>query len=892
MSWRRLWNVARRQRRDREAQVEMADFLAREAEARQAAGAAKQEAARQAAIALGSAERWREEAREARGMPWLEIAGREMAMALRGLRRSPGLAIAAVLMLGLGIGATSAAFGLVERVLLQPLPYAQAQNLVKVQLTAPGAKLDNLLIGPADYLFFRDHSRAFQSLGIYQTDAASVRLSATPQKVASMDLTPDLLPTLGVEPRLGRTFSPADATPHAPLVVLLSDAFWRKQFGGDSSVVGRQTEVDGKPATIIGVMPAGFSVLDHTETLLYEPLGFDPAKVGLGNFSWNAIGRLRPGVTLAAANADANRMLALVMQTYPPPDGYSLATFAQARIASSLRPLKDAIIGSTARLLWMVLGSLGLVLVIVCANTAGLLLVRVEGRRHELAIRTALGASRSRMAALLVAESVWLGIFGGLLGLGVADAGLHALVAAAPQGLARLPEVHMDGWAVVFTLGLALGASLLLAIGPALRVERLAERPNLREAGRGLSASRARLRTRNALVVVQVALACVLLTAVGLMLRSAMALAQVNPGYDRSQPIAVVRISIPDADAPGARAEFAMQRRIFDALSALPGVSAGLASTAPMDGNRMMDPVYVQNRTPAGSSLPAVRVFHYISPGYLQAMGIPLLAGRDMTWQDAADLRPVAMVSAAFAREYWKTPAEALGHQIRVTGNDDWREIVGVAGDVHEQGLDQPAPAEVYWPLLAAHFEGSALNEPGGVIAVVRATNAGTAAFSAALRQAVWSVDRNIPLAATTTMAHYYDASLAQTRFTMSVLGLAAGMGLLVGIIGLYGVLAYAVAQRRRELGVRIALGAAPAGLMQAVVRQGLGLAALGTLLGLLAAGFAARLLASLLYGVLPGDPATFAAVALAMLAIAALASALPARTASRVSPLEALRAE
>jgi predicted permease len=465
-------------------------------------------------------------------------------------------------------------------------------------------------------------------------------------------------------------------------------------------------------------------------------------------------------------------------------------------------------------------------------------------------------------------------------------------VAAAPQGLARLPEVRMDGWAVAFTLGLALAASLLLAIGPALRVERLAETPKLREAGRGLSASRSRLRTRNALVAVQVALACVLLAAVGLMLRSATALAGVNPGYDRSQPIATFRISIPDADAPGERAKFAMQQRIFDALNALPGATAGLASTVPMDGSSTMDPVYVQDRTPAGTKLPAVRWFHYISPGYLQAMGIPLLAGRDMSWQDAADLRPVAMVSAAFAREYWKTPAEALGHQIRVTGNDDWREIVGVVGDVHEQGLDQPARAEVYWPLLAAHFEGEAIYNWPSVAAVVRAPNAGTAAFTAALRQAVWSVDRNIPLAQPTTVAAYYDHSLAQTRFTMSVLGLAAGMGLLVGIIGLYGVLAYAVAQRRRELGVRLALGAAPGVLMRQVLRQGLGLAAAGTGVGLVAAAFAARLLASLLYGVQPGDPETFATVAAAMLALALVSSALPARTAARVSPLEALRAE
>jgi predicted permease len=341
-----------------------------------------------------------------------------------------------------------------------------------------------------------------------------------------------------------------------------------------------------------------------------------------------------------------------------------------------------------------------------------------------------------------------------------------------------------------------------------------------------------------------------------------------------------------------ARARFPLQERLQQALNALPGATAGLASSAPLDGNRTMDPVFVQGRTPEGTQLPTVRQFHYISPGYLQAMGIPLLAGRDMTWADASDLHAVALVSASFARAYWPTPAEALGHAIRITPHDDWRTIVGVVGDVHESGLNLPAPAEVYWPLLDAHFEGEAVFNWPSVVAVVRDRDAGTAGFTAALRQAVWSVDRDIPLSEPTTMASFYDHSLAQTRFTMSVLGLAAGMGLLVGIIGLYGVLAYAVAQRRRELGVRLALGAAPGGLMRQVIRQGMALAALGTAAGLVAAGLSSHLVASLLYGVQPGDPATYAAVAVAMPAIAALASALPARTAARVSPLEALRAE
>ena len=393
-------------------------------------------------------------------------------------------------------------------------------------------------------------------------------------------------------------------------------------------------------------------------------------------------------------------------------------------------------------------------------------------------------------------------------------------------------------------------------------------------------------------MVVQVALACVLLTAVGLMLRSAAALAQVQPGFNRSQPIATFQLNLWPPNPGQERATFLKEQRLAAALNALPGATAGLADSAPLSGSSNFDPVFVAGRTPPGVSLPPVHKFRYISPGYLQAMGIPLLAGRDLTWQDAAGLRPVALVSASFARAYWPTPTAALGQQIRITRNDDWRQIVGVVGDVHENGLNKPAPDEVYWPLLAAHFEGEALFNWGGVTAVVRAPNAGTAAFTARLRQAVWSVDRDLPLAQPNTMSGLYSRSLAQTRFTMSVLGLAAGMGLLVGIIGLYGVLAYAVAQRRRELGVRIALGAAPAGLMRAVVRQGLGLAGAGTLLGLIAAGFAARLLASLLYGVQPGDPATFAAVALAMPAIAGVASALPARTAARVRPLAALRAE
>ncbi|MGN6593689.1 MAG: ABC transporter permease, partial [Terriglobales bacterium] len=395
MSWRRLWNVARRGRRDREAQAEMDDFLAREAAAREAAGADARQAARQARLTLGSAERWREEAREARGLPWLETAAREMAMALRGLRRAPGLAVAAALMLGLGIGATSAAFGLVDRILLQPLPYPQAEQLVRIHLSAPGVGMPDMAIGPADYLIFRGQNRSFSALGLYAPDAATVTDHGVPERVVSMDLTADLLPTLGISPWVGRGFTAGDTAPGAAPVALLGFNYWQQHFAGDRGVVGRSVTVDGSATTIIGVMPAGFSVLDHTGAAVYKPLPFDPAKVFLGNFSWECIGRLRPGESFEAASADIGRLLPVVLRSFPAPPGYTLGTFTSARFSPLLSPLKTAVIGDAGRLLWMLLGSLGLVLVIVCANTAGLLLVRAEGRQQEMAIRAALGASQT-----------------------------------------------------------------------------------------------------------------------------------------------------------------------------------------------------------------------------------------------------------------------------------------------------------------------------------------------------------------------------------------------------------------------------------------------------------------------------------------------------------------
>ena len=493
---------------------------------------------------------------------------------VRRLWRAPIFTIVTLITLGAGVGANIAVFSVVDGVLLKPLPYPHAESLVGVWHTAPGLNLDDVNMAPSNYFIYREQNRVFEDIGMYEGDSVSVTGQGNPEQVHALDVTDGVLPILGVTPMLGRWFSRSDVQPGSPDTVMLDYGYWQRRFGGDRSIVGRAIRVDGKPRQVIGVMPKEFRFLDGEQPALFIPFQFDRNKTTLGQFSYDGIARLRPGVTLQAANADIARMIPIVFKSFPAPPGFSLGLFDKARMGPKVRPLTQDVIGDVGKLLWVLMGSIGIVLLIACANVANLLLVRAEGRHQELAVRAALGASPWRIAREFLLESAVLGVFGSALGLVLAWGALRLLVALGPDGLPRLHDIGIDWTVLAFTIGVSLFCSLLFGSIPALRYASTRMGTGLREGGRTLSQGRERHRTRNTLVVIQVSLAFVLLICSGLMIRTFRALTHVDPGYDTTAKIQTVRLSIPEADVPKADDVLRMQAAIAQRMAAIPGVTA------------------------------------------------------------------------------------------------------------------------------------------------------------------------------------------------------------------------------------------------------------------------------------------------------------------------------
>ena len=825
----------------------------------------------------------------------MTMFGDQLGQVLRRLGRAPLFTGITLITLAAGVGANTVIFSVLEGVLLKPLPYPHPEQLIGVWHTAPGVGITDLNMSPSIYMIDREQNTTFQDIGAYDADSLSVTGAGEPEQVRGLDVTDGTLPLLGVKPVLGRLFTREDDSPSSPDTVLLSYGYWHQKFGGATSVIGRSVTVDGKSREIIGVLPQGFHFLDFEDASLVIPFKWDRNKIKLGNFSYQALARLKPGVTMGQASADVARLLPIANRTFPAPDGFSVKLFEKAQIAPNLRALKQDVVGDVGQVLWILMGSIAMVLLIACANVANLLLVRVEGRRQELAIRAALGAGWGRIAAELLFESIVLGLLGSLLGLVLAYGTLRVLVAMAPTGLPRIHEIGIDVPVLLFTLAIALLSSLLFGAIPVFKYAGAHLNTGLREGGRALSQSRQQHRARNILVVVQVALALVLLIGSGLMIRTFRALMHTPPGFVGPDAVQTFRFYIPETEIPDSQAErvVRMEQDILNKLGTLPGVSsASFSSAIPMDGHNSNDPIFAQDRGYAEGELPPIRRFKFVAPGFLAAIGTPLVAGRDITWADTYQKIPVALVSDNLAREYWHDAQNALGKRIRVGNNDDWREIVGVVANVYDNGVDMPAPTSVYWPVLMDHFEGQKENLRRGIAFVIRSPRAGSEAFLNEVRQTVWSVDPNVPLANVHTLGYFYTRSMARTSFTLVMLGVAGGMALLLGIVGIYGVIAYSVSQRTREIGIRMALGAQRQTLTGMFVRQGLLLTGVGAACGLVAAFASMRLMSSLLFKVSAVDPITYGAMTLGVVAVAYLACYLPSRRAATVDPVEALRAE
>jgi predicted permease len=862
-------------------------------------GMSRKEATAAARRAFGNVTLTEEDSRNVWRWPRVEELLADVRYGLRALRHNPMFTAVALLTIAIGIGANTAVFSVVNSVLLKPLNYPNSEQLVSLHQIAPGAPgladfETGLHLSPSMYFTYAEHNRAFQALGVWDRGTASVTGVGEPEQVRTVEVSDGVLQALDVAPAVGRWLSEADQVPRGPQRVMLSYGYWQRRFGGDRAVVGRNITVDARPREVVGVTHKSFRLVD-TDFEVMVPLAFDRGNLILAGFGFEGIARLKPDATIAQANADLTRMLTIWMDSWTNGPGTNPHFYETWKITPMIRPLKREVIGNVSDVLWVVMGTIGLVMLIACANVTNLLLVRIEARQQELAVRAALGASWGRMVRGLLVESVMLGLMGGILGAIFAYGGVRLLLAIAPANLPRLSEISLDGRTLGFTVLLALLSGLLLGLIPALKYAGPRASLTLRSGGRAASASRERHRARNILVVGQVAMALVLLVSAGLMIRTFYALRTVEPGFADAPHLQLARISIPDALVAEPERALRIQNEILEKLAATPGVkSAGLVSEMPMEGfDSDWDCIFAQDKTYPDDVMAPLYLYKYISPGFLQTAGTRLIAGREFTWNDVYGLRPVVMISENLAREMWGTPSAALGKQLREFPSMPWHEVVGVIQDVRERGVQDKAPEIVYWPPMMEYLFGRKTADTVRTVTfVARSERAGTEVFLNEVRQAVWSVNSKLPLASVRTMQEVYDKSVARTSFTLVMLGIAGAMALLLGMIGIYGVISYTVSQRKREIGIRLALGAQSDDVLKMVLRQGATMALAGVAIGVCAALGLTPLMRSLLFGVTAQDPRTFAGVAILLIVVALSACYIPARRATRVDPLVALRYE
>jgi putative ABC transport system permease protein len=787
--------------------------------------------------------------------------------------KQPAFAATAVLTLALGIGGTTAIFSVVHGVLLKPLPFHEPERLVSLQQVAPhGAGANH---GPATYLTYLENQRVFEGIGAWDPTEVSITGGGNPERVQGLLISASTLPLLRVQPIAGRVFSAEDDTPGTPLRVILTHGYWQRRFGSAENVVGQQLVIDGRPAEVIGVLPASFKFL-RTRPAVVLPLPLDVnASRGI-SFGFQALARMKPGVTFAQANADAARMIALL----PP-------TFARLELRPNVRPLSADVIRNVGQILWILLAAVGLVLLIACGNVANLFLVRAEGRHQELAMRAALGASRGRIARALLSESVMLALAGGALGVALAQAGIALLRTIAPAELPRVDDIAIDLPVLLFTLGVSVLSGALFGVFAVFRFG-LPSITALKDGSRSASDAPGRHHTRNALVVGQVALALTLLIVSGLMIRTFIAIRQVDPGFTRPEELQTFVLAMPASFISDPQQAARTHLRVAEQLARVPGVtSVGLSSSITMDGEDNGNHVAIEEFPDPEGTMVKLRRFKSVGPGYFETMGNRLVAGRSITWSDILERRPVVIISEPLAREYWGEPAKAIGKRVRGSSpRFPWREIVGVSGNERDDGLTQPPTAIVYWPMLNESYRWRTMAY------AVRSTRVGTPSFLRELEQAVWSVNPDLPLASVQTLEQIQANSMTQTSFALVMLGIAASVALLIGVVGIYGVIAYAAMQRTREIGVRMALGAQIGDVRKMFLQHGLRLTVSGIAIGIGIALMLTRVTSAFLFGVGPMDPITYAAVSVALVGIALLATYLPARRAARVDPVVALRAE
>ena len=815
--------------------------------------------------------------------------GRELRQATRALTRSPGFTLMTVITLALGLGAATAIFAILDAVVLRPLPYPHGDRLVALSSPVPGIKAAPVWgIARHEMFYFERESRTLEDVGLYNTYAATVMGDGSAyraQQIPAANVTANLFGILGILPERGRLLTADDNRQRNASVVLLGHGFWERRFGADPAIVGKAIDVEGYPMTVVGVLPPDAQLPDY-KVDLWLPVYTYPEMQAISNHTYNAIGRLRPGVSVADAQRELTRLTARFPQAFPavyPPSMMEKIGFT-TRVIS----LRDDVVGDlVTKAIWILFGAVAVVLLIAAANVVNLFLVRGESRRLEVTVRGALGASAGDLAWYYLSESLVLAVVSSLGGIALAWVGLRTLLAAAPSTLPRLDEIHLGWPSVLFAAGGALGAGVVLGIVPLLRTH--VDLSLLREGGRGATGSRRRLAARNVLVVSQMTLALLLLASAGLLVRSLRNLHNVQPGFD-PRGVITLALSLPNARYnQDYRRTTAFYEQLATRTRALPSVTAvGFAGELPLESTELCTGAVVDVPGPSGESGDCVQMMQ-VTPGYFDALRISV-RGHAPDWSETNAARAGAVVSGAFANRFWPG-AEAIGRGVRCcNANGPFYRITGVTGPVRTHGLDRAPGQVIYFPMIPFAEHPGIEGMPLYMHMVVRTTPGREFALVPAITRLVTEIDAQVPITEIHSMDQLLATSLARRSFTMILLATAAGLALLLSAVGIYGVISYVVAQRRGEIGIRMALGARAAEVRGLVVRQSLALAGVGVVIGVAIALATTRVLGSLLFGVSPTDPLVLVTATLVLVLIAALASYAPARRASRVDPAEVMR--